>query len=62
MAATEQDMVQAFRAIDELASGLMKDDLPAELKDGLTRIIKIARHRKDTRKSQPGSCTSDQAK
>ena len=61
MAATEQEMVQAFQAIDEEASGLMKDDLPSDLREGLSRIIKIARHRKDTRKSAPGSCTSDRA-
>lgn len=61
MAATEQEMVQAFQAIDEEASSLMKDDLPDELKEGLTRIVKIARHKKDTRKSAPGSCTSDRA-
>jgi hypothetical protein len=59
MAATEQDMVQAFQAIDEEASGLMREDLPGDLKEGLTRIIKIARHKKDTRKSAPGSCTSE---
>ena len=61
MAATEQEMVQAFQAIDEEASALMKDDLPDDLKEGLARIIKIARHKKDTRKSAPGSCTSDRA-
>jgi hypothetical protein len=61
MAATEQEMVQAFQAIDEEASSLMKDDLPDEMKEGLTRIMKIARHKKDTRKSAPGSCTSDRA-
>ncbi len=58
MAATEQEMVEAFRAIDSVATGLLKDDLPDELKQGLDRIIKIARHKKDTRKSAPGSCTS----
>ena len=61
MAATEQEMVQAFQAIDEEASALMKDDLSDELKEGLTRIIKIARHKKDIRKSAPGSCTSEKA-
>jgi hypothetical protein len=61
MAATEQEMVQAFQAIDEMASGLMREDLPGELKEGLTWIIKIARHKKDTRKSAPGSCTSERA-
>lgn len=61
MAATEQQMVEAFQAIDEVASGLVRDDLPDELKDGLTWIIKIARHKKDTRKSAPGSCTSERA-
>ena len=61
MAATEQDMVQAFQAIDEEASALMGDDLPTELTEGLTRIVKIARHKKDIRKSAPGSCTSERA-
>lgn len=61
MAATEQEMVQAFKAIDEEASGLMRDDLPPDLKEGLNRIIKIARHKKDTRKSAPGSCKSERA-
>jgi hypothetical protein len=61
MAASEQEMVQAFQAIDEVASGLLRDDMSSELKDGLTRIIRIARHKKDTRQSTPGSCTSDQA-
>jgi hypothetical protein len=61
MAATEQEMVQAFQAIDEEASQLLRDDLPDALKDGLTRIVKIARHKKDTRQSPPGSCSSDRA-
>jgi hypothetical protein len=55
-------MVQAFQAIDEEASSLMRDDLPSELKEGLTVIIKIARHKKDTRRSAPGSCTSERAR
>jgi hypothetical protein len=62
MAATEQEMVQAFQAIDEVASGLIRDDLSSELKEGLTVIIKIARHKKDTRRSAPGSCSSERAK
>jgi len=61
MTATEQEMAQAFRAIDEVATGLMRDDLPVEWKEGLTLIVKIARHKKDTRGSAPGSCTSDRA-
>jgi hypothetical protein len=40
----------------------LKDDLPSELKEGLTLIVKIARHKKDTRKSAPGSCTSERSK
>jgi hypothetical protein len=61
MAATEKEMVQAFQAIDEEASKLLKDDLPSELKEGLTLIVKIARHKKDTRSSAPGSCTSERS-
>jgi hypothetical protein len=61
MAATEQEMEQAFRAIDEEASRLVRDDLPGELREGLSRIIKIARHKKDTRRSAPGSCKSDRS-
>jgi len=62
MAATEKEMVQAFQAIDEEASRLLKDDLPSELKEGLTLIVKIARHKKDTRRSAPGSCTSERGR
>lgn len=61
MAATETEMVQAFQAIDEEASRLLKDGLPSELQEGLTLIVKIARHKKDTRKSAPGSCTSERS-
>jgi hypothetical protein len=62
MAATEQEMVRAFQAIDEEATRLMRDDLPGEVKEGLDVIIKIARHKKDTRGSAPGSCTSERAR
>lgn len=61
MGATEKEMVEAFQAIDEVATRLSKDDLPEKLKEGLTQIIKIARHKKDTRKSAPGSCTSERS-
>jgi hypothetical protein len=61
MAATEQETIEAFRAIDEEASRLMGDDLAPKLRDGLDRIVKIARHKKDTRRSAPGSCTSERA-
>jgi len=61
MKATQEQMVEAFEAIDEEASRLITDDLPEPLKQALHRIVKIARHRKDTRKSKPGSCTSDKA-
>ena len=62
MAATEEEMVQAFQAIDGEASRLLKDDLPSELKEGLSLIVKIARHKKDTRRSAPGSCTSERSR
>jgi hypothetical protein len=62
MAATEQQMVEAFQAIDQEASGLMREDLPDEIKEALTRIVKIARHKKDIRRSAPGSCTSERAR
>ena len=59
MAATEQQMLEALQAIDEEASKMITDDLPPDLREGLVRIVKIARHKKDTRQSAPGSCTSD---
>jgi hypothetical protein len=62
MKATQEQMIQAFQAIDEEASKLLGNDLSEPLKQGLHRIVKIARHRKDTRRSKPGSCTSDKAK
>lgn len=58
MAATEQEMILGFEAIDEEASGLLEGSLSDEQREVLARIVKIARHRKDTRKSAPGSCTS----
>jgi hypothetical protein len=61
MPATEQQMIEAFQAIDEEASRLLGDDLAPELREGLDRIIKIARHKKDTRQSAPGRCTSERA-
>jgi len=62
MTATQEQMMEAFQAIDQEASKLIADDLPEPVKQGLHRIVKIAKHRKDTRKSKPGSCTSDKAK
>ena len=49
-------IARAFEAICEEANKLKREDVPEDLKEGLSRIISIARHQNDTRNSPKGSC------
>ena len=51
-------ITRAFEAICEEANKLKGEDVPEEFKEGLSRIISIARHQNDTRNSAKGSCAA----
>jgi len=55
MLSTEK-IARAFAAICEEAQALMQRDVSPDVKDGLARIISIARHQSDVRQSPKGSC------
>lgn len=57
MLATEK-ITQAFEAICEEAESLKGKGASEEVTEGLSRIISIARHQNDIRKSAKGSCTA----
>ena len=55
MLSTEK-IARAFAAICEEAEALKQRDVPRDVKDGLARIISIAKHQNDVRQSPKGSC------
>jgi hypothetical protein len=55
MLSTEK-IARAFSAICEEAEALKQLDVPRNVKDGLARIISIAKHQSDVRRSPKGSC------
>ncbi len=48
----------AFNAICEEAENLRGSTESSEIKDGLARIISIAKHQNDVRSATKGSCTA----
>lgn len=46
----------AFKAICEEAEKMQKQDVPEQVKSGLSTIISIAKHQNDIRGSVEGSC------
>ena len=59
MLSTEK-ISKAFEAICEEAEALKGKEVSTEVEAGLTRIISIAKHQNDIRKSAKGSCKADQ--
>lgn len=57
MLSTEK-ITSAFNAICEEAEKLAKNPAADEIKEGLARIISIAKHQNDIRGSAKGSCTA----
>jgi hypothetical protein len=49
-------IMNAFTAICEEAEKLMDTGPPDHVRDGLSRIISIARHQNDVRNATQGSC------
>ena len=52
----------AFAAICEEAEKLKTENDAQRMREGLGRIISIAKHQNDIRSAKPGSCKAHQAK
>ena len=61
MLSTEK-ISNAFKAICEEAEKIQNQDIPAQVKTGLSTIISIARHQNDIRGSAEGSCAAHSKK
>ena len=57
MLATDK-ISNAFKAICEEAEKLQNEDVPESVKEGLAKIISIAKHQNDIRKAVKGSCSA----
>ena len=57
MLSTEK-IAGAFAAICEEAEKLKKENVSEAVKEGLSRIISIAKHQSDIRKAAKGSCSA----